>query len=101
MRDWSGLNLYSRQCAERLFKKRPDWETFAESALLDKQQILRLTLRHPDNGRQLILDTLDDEITVAFLENGRDGEWHTHYGEWSGLSEEEALDAALETIDGI
>jgi hypothetical protein len=85
MLDDPRLDPLSARFTQRLLETYPEWRRFGR-VIEDAQgrPAVEFQVPRPSGGRNLIVDTFDSEITVAF------GDWHTHV--WPGLSTDLTLD---------
>jgi hypothetical protein len=93
------LNPFSRRFADVLFQTYPDWQQYVDLDPWPNHDPGCFVVWVPspaDPDRQLWVGTDGDEITVGF-----GPEWHSHYGTWTGASEEKSFGEALSTIAGI
>lgn len=93
------LNQFSRRFADRLLAAHPDWQPLLQSDPhgFPPPGSLQVVVPSPVAGRQLLIRTYGDQVTVDF---GPDG-WHQHFLPEAHDNDASALSAALRFIDGL
>jgi len=91
------LDAFSHRFADILFDAFPAWRAYARYD--DTEGVpagtIYLIIPHPDDTKRLYIWTEDEEVTVGWCG------WHTHFGRWLGISDEEAYQQAMSMIHDI
>jgi hypothetical protein len=88
------LNGFSKKIYHLLSLSYPNWVSQIKN-MPNHEDALVIKIPSPQDGeRVLIIDTLNEEITVQFED------FHSHFG-WSDVPDEEAFQRAKKMIDGI
>lgn len=87
------FNSFSAQFAQELRTAFPRWalRIRADSSVTPGALILKVPSPNPHLG-PLLIGTQENEITIGFEE------WHTHFGRWSGLTQERAIPEAIQFL---
>ncbi len=95
----SNLNEYSRKIAQMLFAEHPNWRDYAKidtSEHVDSGSLLIIIPSpHDDQKGGLYISTDESAIRINF------DAFHTHFGNWEGITAEEAFREALTCIHAI
>jgi hypothetical protein len=92
MLDINSLNEFSRKVAQGIFREHPDWDAFASEAA-DEPGILGVVVPQSGTDPALWITTSGNEITIGF-----DDKFHTHLGAFQGITDDRAIEFALDTI---
>ncbi|OPZ81910.1 MAG: hypothetical protein BWY76_02882 [bacterium ADurb.Bin429] len=91
----NNLNAFSQHFADILFRAFPEWRKYARYD--DTEGVaagtIHIIVPHPeDTEKRLDIWTVNDEVTVGWYG------WHTHFNNWSGISDEDAYQQAMSMI---
>jgi hypothetical protein len=92
------LDAFSQRFADLLFFEFPTWRWYArydDTPDIPKDTIYLIVPNSAVEEMPLYIWTEDEEVTVGWCG------WHTHFGRWLGINDEEAYQQAMSMIHNI